>query len=256
MDLAVRCATVAVICFVAATDAEASADDWQVLFDGTNLDAFDYDKKKKGWEITPQGELYRARKGGFIYTKSRFCDFVLDLEFKVAKKTNSGVFIRMHSRKDWLHTSMEIQVLDSSGKDKPDKHDAGAIYDIQAPSTNAMKPPGEWNRYVITADENMVTVVLNGKKVNEIDLDRWTEGRKNPDGSKNKFKYAQKDLIREGFIAFQDHGNPVWYRNIRIKPLNGRMPQYKGTEKFQSIVAKERARQAEAMKQRAKTGRR
>jgi hypothetical protein len=236
---------------VASPSARDSArEGWEVLFDGTDLDAWDFNRDRNGWEITPQRELYRARKGGDIYTKKRYCDFVLDLEFKVAKGTNSGVFIRMHSRRNWLHTGIEVQVLDSSHKAEPGKHDTGAIYDVQAPSSNAMKPPGEWNRYTITCDENMITVVLNNKKVNEIDLDKWTEAHKNPDGSKNKFNYAYKDMIREGYIAFQDHGNPVWYRNIRIKQLGSRRPLFTGNERVEDILDKERERQKGAVERR------
>ncbi|MHC5055514.1 MAG: family 16 glycoside hydrolase [Planctomycetota bacterium] len=227
--------------------------EWELLFDGTTLDAWD---NRGNWEITPEKELYRARRGGDIYSKRRYCDFVLDLEFKVAKGTNSGVFIRVHNRRNWLHTGMEFQVLDSAHKNPPGKHDTGGIYDIQAPSENAMRPAGEWNRYVITADENMLTVELNGKKVNELDLDRWTEPHKNPDGSKNKFRFAYRDIIREGFIAFQDHGKPVWYRNVRIKELNDRKPKYKGTEKSETLFKEERARQEEAKRLRAERKRR
>ena len=52
-----------------------------------------------------------------------------------------------------------------------------------------------------------------------MDLDQWTEANKNPDGSKNKFGTAYKDMPRKGFIGLQDHGNAVWYRNIKIKEL-------------------------------------
>jgi len=259
------CVGVAALACVSAVEAARSADrdwgyrpkmdgDWELLFDGTSLDA--WDNSRGNWEITPEKELYRARKGGDIYSKRRYCDFVLDIEFKVAKGTNSGVFIRVHNRRNWLHTGMELQVLDSAGKAKPGKHDTGAVYDVQAPSANAMRPAGEWNRYVITADENMITIELNGKKVNEVDLDRWTEPRKNPDGSKNKFKYAYRDIIREGAIAFQDHGKPVWYRNVRIKELNDRKPKYKGNEKSEGLFKEERARQEEAKRLRAERKRR
>ncbi len=201
-------------------------DGYEVLFDGSNLDAWDY--KKGGWVIDEDGALYRAGKAGFIWSKRRYCDFVLDLEFKVAKRTNSGVFIRTDSRRNWLHTGIEVQVLDSAGKDKPGKHDCGAIYDIQPPSKNTMRPAGQWNHMIVTARDNIISVELNGEVINEINLERWTEAGRNPDGTKNKFKYAYRDLAREGYLALQDHGNPVWYRNIRIRPLGDREPQHTG----------------------------
>ena len=210
-------------------------DGWEVLFDGTNLDAWDYDKNRGGWVITDEGELHRAAQAGFIWSKRRYCDFVLDLEFRVAKGTNSGVFFRTHSRRNWLHTGIEIQVLDSAGKEKPGKHDSGCIYDVQAPTKNTMRPAGEWNRYVIKADENIVTIVLNGEKVNEMDMNRWTEPHQNPDGSRNKFNYAYRDMIREGYLSLQDHGNPVWFRNIRVKILGDRRPMFTGQEPFEQI---------------------
>jgi hypothetical protein len=65
----------------------------------------------------------------------------------------------------------------------------------------------------------LITVVLNGEQIIKMDLDKWTEPNKNPDGSKNKFPRALKDFAREGYIGFQDHGRSVWYRNIKIKRL-------------------------------------
>ena len=78
----------------------------------------------------------------------------------------------------------------------------------------------DWNSMVITARDNIISVKVNGEKVSEMDLDKWTEAQKNPDGSKNKFKTALKDFKREGHIGFQDHGANVSYRNIRITPLD------------------------------------
>jgi hypothetical protein len=53
-----------------------------------------------------------------------------------------------------------------------------------------------------------------------MNLDQWTEPNKNPDGSKNKFPRALKDFARKGYLGLQDHGRPVWYRNIKIKQLD------------------------------------
>ncbi len=62
--------------------------------------------------------------------------------------------------------------------------------------------------------------MLNGQAVSEADLDQWTQVGKNPDGTTNKFDRAPKDFARTGYVGLQDHGTPVWYRNIRIKPIS------------------------------------
>ncbi|HEY8505621.1 MAG TPA: DUF1080 domain-containing protein, partial [Gemmataceae bacterium] len=152
---------------------------------------------------------------GDIWTRERFGDFVLDLEFKT--QGNSGVFIRTDNPRDNVQTGIEVQV-DNPPKGKPGKHSVGAVYDLVAPSTNAAKA-GEWNRLTITAVGSRLEVVMNGEKIVEMDLDRWTEPGMNPDGSKNKFKTALKDFKREGHIGFQDHGAGVMYRNVRIKEM-------------------------------------
>jgi type 1 glutamine amidotransferase len=191
-------------------------DGWIKLFNGKDTSGWMH--KPGAWHVE-DGVLTR-HGGGDIWSEQRFGDFILELEFKLAPKTNSGVFFRCGSIADWLHTCIEMQVLDSYGKTDPGKHDAGAIYDIQAPSKNMAKPPGEWNQARITARGSRIQVDLNGEQVIDIDLDNWTKAHENPDGTENKFKTAYKDMPRRGHIGLQDHGNPVWYRNIRIKPLD------------------------------------
>ena len=72
---------------------------------------------------------------------------------------------------------------------------------------------------MISCNENLITVELNGEKIAEMDVDQWTTPGMNPDGTKNKFKYAWKDMPRKGHIGLQDHGGKVWFRNIKLKPL-------------------------------------
>jgi hypothetical protein len=60
---------------------------------------------------------------------------------------------------------------------------------------------------------------LNGKSILEADIDQWTTANQNPDGSKNKFKTALKDLPRSGHIGLQYHGHPVWFRNVKLVKL-------------------------------------
>ena len=157
--------------------------------------------------------------GGLVYTRAVYGNFVLSCDFKVSKGCNSGIFIRTDNPKDPVQTGIEIQVFDSAGKEKPSKHDSGAIYDLVAPMKNPMKPAGEWNHIEITCDKNKIKVVLNGEAIAEMDLDQWSEAGKNPDGSKNKFTKALKDFARDGQLGFQDHGQPCWYKNIKLKKL-------------------------------------
>jgi hypothetical protein len=195
--------------------AEAGADGWIALFDGKSLDAWQKPSADK-WKIE-DGVLTWQKGCGNLWTKEKFGDFVLDLEFKVGANANSGVFLRSpEGEKNWLNGSIEIQICSPATK-KPGKHDTGAIYDCLAPSEAAEKPAGEWNRMVIAAKGNSIQVELNGKKIVDADLNQWTEAGKNPDGTKNKFKTAYKDMAKAGHLGLQDHGMPVWYRNIKIK---------------------------------------
>lgn len=188
------------------------AQDGEALFNG---------KDTTGWQdrggadtkwVVVDGALQGKKKSGDIWSKARFGDFVLSLEFKTGG--NSGIFLRTDNPKNPVQTGIEIQVNKPGG---PNKHSVGAIYDLVAPTKNAATD--DWNKAVITCKGSMIRVELNGEKVSEMDLDKWTEPRKNPDGSKNKFKTALKDFKREGHIGFQDHGANVAYRNIRVKKL-------------------------------------
>ena len=191
----------------------APASDWVALFNGKDLTGWtDASGKPSKWAVA-DGTMTGQKGSGDIWTAARFGNFVLELEFKTTG--NSGVFFRTDNPKDNVQTGIEIQVEQPGG---PDKHSVGAIYDLVPPVKNAGKKD-DWNKYVITAKGPTITVELNGEKVSEMDLDKWSEAGKNPDGSGNKYKKALKDWKREGHIGFQDHGHKVWYRNVRLKAL-------------------------------------
>ncbi|MDH7569254.1 MAG: DUF1080 domain-containing protein [Armatimonadota bacterium] len=197
---------------------EEKAQGWRLLFDGKTLNGWVPVGKPEAFAVV-DGTLYCNGKGGhLIRTTERFKDFVLSVDFKISKGANSGIFVHWSDLNDWLHKSIEVQILDSYGK-PPSRQGCASVYEYLAPSKNMCKPAGEWNTMVITCRGKMLTVEHNGEKVCEVDRDLWTTPHRNPDGSTNKFNYALKDLPREGYIALQDHGHEIWFRNIKIKPL-------------------------------------
>lgn len=198
-------------------------DGWVLLFDG---------KTTQGW-MTPKGKALPpsyVQDGALnphpcdymlVYEKP-LDNFVLSLDFKISPKCNSGIFIRTapltpRPGKDVGFNGIEIAVDDTQAAGL---HDTGAVYDLVAPKTNAMKPVGQWNHMQITSDRNRIEVELNGQVVTRMDLDQWTEPNKRPDGSAHKFDVAYKDHPRKGYIGLQDHGSDCWYRNIKLRPLS------------------------------------
>ncbi len=189
--------------------------DTVLLFNGRDLTG--WIAKPGSWAVE-DGALAR-KGGGDIWCEQPLSDFELCLEFKFAPGANSGVFFRTGDIHDAVQTGLELQVLDSAGKAAPGKRDCGAIYDCLAPARNAVKPAGEWNALTLICRGPRVTAELNGTPIIDMDLDRWTEAGRNPDGTPNKFRTAVRDFPRVGRIGFQDHGASVWYRNIRVRPL-------------------------------------
>ncbi|MCP4709685.1 MAG: DUF1080 domain-containing protein [Planctomycetes bacterium] len=173
-----------------------------------------------GWELK-DGELSVKEQSGDFFINEKFGDFILDLEFKIPPGGNSGVVIRSEvigNTDDWLHDAIEVQVYDTHGRNVT-RNSCGAVYDCQAPSREMSKPAGQWNHYTITCMDNKIYIVMNGEQIIDMDLNQWTKAHENPDGSRNKFNKAYKDMARVGYIGFQEHGNGVWYRNLKIKPL-------------------------------------
>ena len=196
---------------------EIKEDRSEAIFDGKTLRG--WNGKPNGWFVDDEGNLARNPSAGYLWTNEVYSDFVLSAEFKVSEGCNSGIFFRTDPNNP-VQGGFEIQVLDSYGKSEIGTHDSGALYDAVAPRINAARPAGEWNHCVIQAMGSQVKVRLNGEEVVSANLEEWTQGNRNPDGSRNKFKTALSQLPRTGHIGLQDHGQPVWFRNLRVERLD------------------------------------
>lgn len=199
---------------------------WILLFDGKSLDGWMNSNETAPKRPVEEASLDPHRAGHYmVVRKEKFSDFVLALDFKIAKGTNSGVFIRTSSLvalpgKDVGYNGIEIAIDDTPGADF---HDTGALYDLVKPSRNAMKQEngkreGLWNHMVVTCDGPKLSVELNGEVVTRMNLDEWKLENKRPDGSDHKFDTAWKDHPRSGYIGLQDHGGEVWFKNLKLLP--------------------------------------
>jgi len=209
------------VAFFRKTAAELSDVEYKDVFKNDLSNAL---RGAKDWAFGADGVLAPTPDGhGDIWTKERYGNFILELDFKVLEKGNSGVFIRGADLSNWIHTTIEIQIHATTDGTKHGQ--CGAVYDCLSPSKDATKKPGEWNHYIITCLDNKIYVNLNGEDIIDMDLDLWTEAGRNPDppdgpGTKNKFRYAYKDMAREGHIGLQYHGNPIWFKNLKIKSFD------------------------------------
>lgn len=199
------------------------------LFNGKDLE---------GWKDHKNPDLWAAEDGMIVgttvhgkmsnlSTREQYEDFVLELEYNADAQVNSGVFLRVSDLDDEVHTGLEIQILDTYGKEPPlSRNDSGALYDLIAPTENAVLPAGEWNKMRLTCDGPSIKVELNGRLIVKADLDQFDTAGKNPDGSDNKFKYAWKTMPRKGHIGLQTHGPmdrssgpKIRFRNLRLQVL-------------------------------------
>lgn len=207
---------------------------WIPLFDGKsseNWRGYDKDHFPGGWEVA-DGTLHckgsgrgeaGAKEGGDIICTQKFSNFELSLEWKISEGGNSGIFYLAQENpgKAIWQSAPEMQVLDNlkhpDGRDEI--HCAGALYDLIGVAKDKVKPVGEWNQARILVYKGLVEHWLNGKKVVEYHL--WTP-EWNAMVAKSKFPQYNPDwanVAQEGYIGLQDHGDDVWYRNIRIRKL-------------------------------------
>jgi len=200
---------------------------WRLLFDGTSLAGwrgFKSDKAPEGWKAV-DGVLTREGKGGDLLTVEEFGDFELSLEWKIEKSGNSGIFYRGVEDSSAIYWSApEMQILDNAGHSdgKNPSRTAGSNYDLHTPVRDVTKPLGEWNEARILAKGAHVEHWMNGVKLLEYEL--WSPDWEARVKASKFAPHPSYGRAKKGHIGLQDHGNPVWFRNIKIRPLAGLAP--------------------------------
>lgn len=200
-----------------------AADGWELLFDGASLAgwrAYDHSELPGGWEVA-DGMIMRTGPGGDIMTDRTFRDFELTLEWRLEEGGNSGVFyLAATGEENIYHSAPEMQILDDDRH--PDGQSeltsAGANYGLHPAPRGVVNPVGEWNHIRITVDDGRVEHWLNGEKIVEyvIRSAAWAELV-----AASKFsQWPAYGQAEDGHIGLQDHGDPVWYRNIKIRELD------------------------------------
>jgi len=179
------------------------AEGWITLFDGETMEGWRNARRPNEphfWTVEDGAMTNDADNGRDLATVANFKDFELQIEYKTMPGGNSGVYLRGR---------VEVQILDSYGREKMDKGDAGAVYDQYAPLVNASLPPGEWHKFDIRYVGDKLTVKLNDKLVQDnVTISGVTGGA------------LRRGVNEPGPIMLQgDHGK-TWFRNVRIKPVD------------------------------------
>ena len=203
------------------TDAERAAG-WTLLFDGQSLNGwrgYNMSGLPGSWAAR-EGALARVGPGGDLITDAQYDDFELTFEWKVETGGNSGVFYRAAEGQDLIYYSApEYQVLDDAhhADGQSPLTSAGSNYALDAAPRGHVKPAGEWNSGRVVVRGDHVEHWLNGAQVVAYELHgaEWKDRVAN-----SKFAaWPAYGMATRGHIGLQDHGDPVWYRNIKLRVL-------------------------------------
>ena len=211
-------------------------DGWVPLFDGKTTKgwhSYGQDKALNDWKVTdgaitlePPAEG-KKKEGGDLVTNNEYSNFDFKVDWKISPKGNSGIIFYIHEDSALYHepynTGPEMQVLDNGtptrlghSDGKLYTHRAGDLYDLLA-SKEAVNPQGEWNHVEIISLNGKLDFYLNG--VHTLSTKLWDDNWKRMLAI-SKFK-DMKDFgtFKQGKISLQNHGDKVWFKNIKIKKL-------------------------------------
>ena len=217
---------------------------WELLFDGTSLEGFkgyQQDTPGAGWQVI-DGAIVRTEAAGDLLTKEMYDSFEIQLEYRISKAGNSGLMFHVteDGKRPW-YSGPEVQIIDNdAGKDG---QKAGWLYQLYEPHekkwvmriekaaglpvkelVDATRPAGEWNHLYLRVTPGSSEVCLNGVSYYKfvVGNDDW-----NKRVAKSKFsKFEQFGKAGNGHLCFQDHGDEVAFRSIKVRRLpDGKLPR-------------------------------
>lgn len=176
-------------------------------------------KPGPGWVAEEGGVIHRAAKQGDLISTQDYTNFTIEWDWKLAEGANSGLkyWVNKFDKGGWL--GIEYQMIDDDRHPDAhhgDNHSTACFYDLKAVGADKpVKPAGEWNTSKVTSKDGKLQHFLNGKLVGELDRnsDEWKACQE-----KSKFKAVEGFAPSHGHFLLQDHGDEVWFRNIRVTP--------------------------------------
>ena len=198
-------------------------DGWRLLFNGQDLSQW-RNFKQEGisdkWVIEDNAIKLGGKNGGDILTKEKYQNFDLKLDWKVSEVGNSGIFILADESGKYIYShAPEIQILDNERHpdNKLASHLSGSLYDMIASPVASHKKAGEWNQVRVLLNDNQLTIWQNGVQTASVKIHspQWQQLV-----ADSKFaNWPGFAAQSSGHIGLQDHGDVVWFKNIKIKEL-------------------------------------
>jgi hypothetical protein len=198
----------------------ASDVEYVELFDGKSLEG--WEGAVEGYEVQDGMLVCREGATGNLLTKQEFSNFDLRFEFLLSPDANNGLAIRSPLEGDAAYVGMELQIIDNNTKKYGELQDwqyHGALYGVAPAKRGFQNPPGQWNEQQVICQGRHITVILNGTKILDIDIDKVA-----PDGKTIDHKEHPGLARKSGRVGFLSHGDKVSFRNIRIRDLDTASP--------------------------------
>lgn len=205
---------------------------WELLFDGTTKSGWHILNNRtdgSAWKVEegllfldPKAKGPKGEGGGELISDKTFGNFHLKLDWKIDINGNSGIMFLAQEDPKYKYaylTGPEMQIIDNNGHAdaKNIKHRAGDLYDMISAVPENAKPAGEWNSSEIILKNGELTLLQNGTKV--VNTIMWNENWQQLITNSKFVKLTDFAKAKEGHLVLQDHGDKVWFKNIKVKEL-------------------------------------